>query len=97
MEGIDIKEHSFIARLAAKKLNTSRVAIVIGKTIHLHNTTQEQFLSDNAWVKHELCHVKQFKEFGFVRFIGLYLLESIKNGYYHNKYKVEAREAEHQL
>ena len=89
-----IKENSWIAKIAAFKLRTKRVAIVIGKTIHLHNTSKEDFLKDERWVNHELCHVKQFQQHGFVPFIAKYLWESIKNGYYNNKYEVEAREAE---
>lgn len=89
-----IKENSWIARIAAWKLSSSRVAIVIGRTIHLHNTTKAQFLSNPRWVKHELCHIEQFRRFGFFRFIMLYLVESIRKGYYNNKYEVEARQAE---
>ena len=39
-----IKENSWIAKLAAKKLSSENVAIVIGKTIHLHNVSKEDFL-----------------------------------------------------
>ena len=89
-----IKENSWIAKLAAKKLRTKRVAIVIGKTIHLHNTTSHDFLKDEKWVKHELCHVKQFQQNGFMVFVLKYLWESIMHGYFNNKYEAEAREAE---
>jgi len=80
--------------MAAKKLKQSSVAIVIGKTIHLHNTTKEQFLQDEKWLKHELCHVQQFKDNGFLPFMIKYLWESLRKGYYNNKYEVEARAAE---
>jgi hypothetical protein len=85
-----------LARVAAWKLSASRVAIVFGSTIHLHNTTKEQFLNDERWVKHELCHIRQYQRLGFVRFIVLYLWDSIRNGYYNNRFEVEAREAEKQ-
>jgi hypothetical protein len=88
-----IKENSWIAKLAAIKLRSNWVAIVIGKTIHLHNTTKQEFLKDEKWVKHELCHVRQFQQNGYVIFILKYVWESIKHGYYNNKYEVEAREA----
>ena len=88
-----IKENSWIAKLAAIKLRSNRVAIVIGKTIHLHNTTKQEFLKDEKWVKHELCHVKQFQQNGYLFFIVKYVWESIRHGYYNNKYEVEAREA----
>lgn len=92
--GYTIKEKSWIARIAAWKLNATSVAIVVGHTIHLHNTKKEELLSNKEWLTHELCHIRQFEEHGFFRFILKYLLESIRHGYYNNKYEVEAREAE---
>ena len=89
-----IKERSFVARLAAWKLNAKQVAIVFGNTIYLHNTSREEFLANQAWVKHELQHIRQYKRYGFVRFLALYLLESIKKGYHNNRFEVEARAAE---
>jgi hypothetical protein len=89
-----IKESSWLAKIAAKKLRSKSVAMVLGKTIHLHNTTKEEFLNNTTWLKHELCHVQQFKQHGFFMFVIKYLYESIKVGYYNNKYEVEAREAE---
>ena len=89
-----IKEHSWIARIAAKKLGKKEVAMVLGKTIHLWNTTEGEFLKNEKWVTHELCHVQQYKRYGFVNFLVRYLWESIRKGYYNNKYEVEAREAE---
>jgi hypothetical protein len=89
-----VKENSWIAKLAAKKLSSENVAIVIGKTIHLHSVSKEDFLKDKNWVKHEMCHIAQFKKYGYFNFIAKYLIESIKHGYYNNKYEVEAREAE---
>jgi len=89
-----IKENSFLARIAAFKLGTKRVAMVLGNTIHLYNATKEEFLADKRWFKHELCHIRQFKEHGFFVFLIKYLWESIKKGYYNNKYEAEARAAE---
>jgi hypothetical protein len=91
-----IKENSWIARIAAMKLNAASVAIVLGHTIHLHNTKRDEFLRNEQWVKHELCHIRQFEEHGFGWFILKYLVESIQHGYYNNKYEIEAREAEHE-
>ncbi len=90
-----VKENSWIARIAAWKLNATGVAIVFGNTIYLHNTTREAFLRNDCWLKHELCHVRQYQEHGFFGFIWKYLLESIRRGYSNNKFEVEAREAEH--
>lgn len=89
-----IKENSFIARIAAWRMSASGLAIVIGNTIHLHNTSKDEFLKNKRWVKHELCHIEQFRRYGFFRFIVLYLVESARNGYHKNKYEIEARQAE---
>ena len=89
-----IKENSWLAKIAAKKLSSKSVAMVLGKTIHLYGTTKENFLADERWVKHELCHVKQFAEHGYVLFTIKYLWESLRVGYYNNRYELEAREAE---
>jgi hypothetical protein len=91
---IIIRENSWLAAIAARKLRSSRVAMVLGKTIHLHNTTREEFLSNKRWLKHELCHVEQFKKFGLIGFLARYLFESILKGYHNNKYEAEARQAE---
>ena len=89
-----IKENSWLAKVAAKKLNVDSVAMVLGKTIHLYGSTKEIFLADEPWVKHELCHIKQFAKHGYLLFAIKYLWESLRVGYYNNKYEVEAREAE---
>ncbi len=91
---LHIKENSWIAKLAAKKLKSKNVAIVIGGTIHLHNVTKHQFLQNEKWVKHETCHLHQFKKHGYFTFIVKYLLESVRHGYHDNKYEQEARRAE---
>ena len=91
---IRIKEHSFLAWIAAKKLRARKVALVIGNTIYLHNTSRLEFLNDNRWLLHELKHVEQFQKHGKVAFIIRYCLESIRKGYYNNRFEVEARAAE---
>ena len=91
---VSIKEKSLIARIAAWKLKSDRVAIVLGKTIHLHNTSSAQFLQNKAWVCHELKHIQQFRQHGYLLFIVLYLWESMLRGYSKNKYEIEARHAE---
>ena len=91
-----IKENSYLARLAAWKLQSKRAAIVFGSTIHLHNISREQFLADGRLMRHELCHVKQYHEHGFLAFLFKYLVESIRHGYFNNRFEKEARAAEHQ-
>lgn len=93
-QAFTIKEGSWLARVAAIKLNAKSMAIVVGATIHLHNVSKNDFLKNNCWLKHELCHIKQFRQYGFLPFVFKYIMESIKNGYYCNKYEVEARKAE---
>ena len=89
-----IKEDSLLARIAAKKLGKGNVAMVIGSTIHLWNATSAEFLQNERWVKHEMCHIKQFKQYGTIQFVFMYLWESFKKGYFNNKFEVEARAAE---
>jgi hypothetical protein len=89
-----IKENSWIAKLAARKLKSKNVAIVIGSTIHLYNVSRQKFLQNEKWVKHEVCHLQQFKKHGNFIFVLKYLWESFKNGYQNNKYEIEARKAE---
>ena len=91
---IRVKERSFIARIAAFVLRTNNVAIVFGKTIFLWNASKEDLLKNKKWLRHELVHVKQFLRYGFFPFIFMYLWESIKKGYYNNKFEVEARNFE---
>ncbi|HSI90582.1 MAG TPA: hypothetical protein VK927_05660 [Adhaeribacter sp.] len=90
--GARIVENSPLARIARWVLKSPNVAMVIGKQIHLSGVKKEIFLQDRYWVEHELCHVRQYRENGLLRFLGLYLIESCRRGYYANKYEVEARE-----
>ena len=94
---VRVKENSWVAKLAAAKLRSSKVAIVIGKTIHLHNTSKEEFIADPQWVCHELKHVEQYHRHGTVVFLALYLVEWIRKGYYNNRFEVEARKSENDL
>lgn len=91
---VRIKESSWLAKIAAAKLKSNAVAIVMGHTIHLHNTNKKDFLKNEKWLKHELCHVRQFQQHGYFFFVLKYLWQSLKKGYYNNCYEVEARAAE---
>jgi hypothetical protein len=92
--GIKIREKSPVAWFAAKKLKSSNAAIVLGKTIHLSGVSSKEFLACDEWVKHELKHVEQFTKYGFLKFIVMYLQESLRLGYHNNRFEVEARQAE---
>ena len=91
---VRIKENSWIARVAAKKMRADKVAIVFGKTIYLHNTSRSAFLQDSDWVCHELKHVEQYLQNGFAGFLIKYIMEWMKKGYYNNRFEVEARASE---
>ena len=93
---IILKEKSFIARIAARILNESRMAVTMGTTIHLWNASKEDFVKNKRWLRHELVHVQQFQQKGFLKFLLLYLWESIKHGYQKNKFEVEARAMENE-
>ena len=82
--------------MAARKLRVKSVAIVIGNTIHLCNATKGELINNKCWLKHELCHIRQFKQHGYFLFTIKYLYESIKVGYYNNKYEIEARAVENE-
>ena len=85
--------NSPLARVARVVLgNASRVAMVLGQTVHLSGATREEFLADPEWVAHEEVHLRQVRDLGLARFLFQYLLESARVGYYQNKFEVEARE-----
>jgi hypothetical protein len=94
MAKVRIKENSWLARLAAKKLRFHRIAIVLGHTIYLYNVSLETFLNSKRWVIHELMHVEQYEREGWLNFAWQYIVDYVKVGYYDNKFEIEARNAE---
>lgn len=94
MKYFSIKENSFIAKLAARKLSSKNVAIVFGTCIHLYGVAKADFLSDERWLRHELKHIEQYERLGFLRFIFIYLWQNIRVGYHRCGLECEAREAE---
>ena len=94
MTEIKIKENSWLAKLAARRLESDTMAMVLGNTIHLHNSTKQDFLRNKKWVRHEVAHVKQYLRLGFLRFIFLYLLETFNKGYEYNSFEIDARKME---
>lgn len=91
---IRIKEASWLAMLAARKLGVRQVALTLGDTIHLYRTSRQEFLANSRWVKHEMAHVDQFRHFGFWNFVARYIWETVRKGYYMNRFEVEARSKE---
>lgn len=87
-----VVERSPIAFVARRVLRARAVAVTVGRVVHLHGATREQFLARPEWVAHELAHVEQYRRHGFWRFLLLYTLESARRGYHDNRFEVEARE-----
>lgn len=88
-----ILENSPFARVARVVLRAQSVAMVLGNTVHLSGARREEFLQDPYWVAHEMCHIRQFREHGFAGFLWKYLVESVRVGYYANRFEAEARQA----
>lgn len=89
-----IMENSPLAWFATFMFRGKPTAMVIGKTIHLSGVSIEHFMNDKSWLAHELVHIRQFKRYGFFTFLWLYFIESLRNGYYMNRFEIEAREGE---
>jgi len=94
---VRIKQNTWQARIAARVLKANRVAIVLGNTIYLWGVTEADFMRDKKWLAHELTHVQQFTQYGKLRFIVMYLWESLQHGYHNNKFEKEARDSESSL
>jgi hypothetical protein len=92
---VRIKQNSFFAKCASRIMKANNLAIVFRKTVHLHNITAHQFLVDEELMRHELQHVIQYKEQGWLIFVIKYLWFSFKNGYFNNPFEVEARNMEY--
>lgn len=94
LQGVRIRERSWLARIAALKLGSRGAALVLGRTIHLHRISAFQFFTNQRLLLHELCHVRQYRRYGLIGFLTRYLWLSLKHGYYNNPLEVEARAAE---
>ena len=91
---VHVRENSWLAKRAARKLGYDYVAMVFGRTIHLYNTTLEKFFERPTWVIHELKHVEQFERMGTLQFLVKYGIEHLRRGYWNNAVEAEARAAE---
>ncbi|HSR40323.1 MAG TPA: hypothetical protein VLL95_15540, partial [Phnomibacter sp.] len=78
---VRIVEQSTPARLAAAWLGSSKVAMVWGNRILLWGCSQEEFLMNIPWVRHELKHVEQYQRLGLFPFLIRYTWYSIRYGY----------------
>lgn len=62
---------------------------IAAMTFGQHVFTARTYLRiETIW--HEECHTKQYKKYGFFWFLIKYLWESLKHGYWKNKYEIEA-------
>jgi hypothetical protein len=91
---VHIVENAWLAKLAAKKMRSRQVALVLGKKIYLWGTSKQQFLANEKWVRHEMAHIAQYQQYGTIPFLCMYGWEWIRHGYFHNRFEVAARAAE---
>jgi hypothetical protein len=92
-----IKENTLVARIAAYQLKSHACAIVFGRIICLHNISKLELLNNSGYLRHEVAHVKQWLREGYFLFPLKYLWYSLKHGYYHNPFEIEARAMENNL
>lgn len=74
------------------KKNATIYAITTSKDVCRYSCLKENI--SEQMKRHEEVHKKQFKKYGWFKFILLYCLEYVKNGYHDNKFEIEARKAE---
>jgi hypothetical protein len=90
---VRLKTDTLVSKIAFRLIRSFKnkaVASTIGKTIHLHKITPEAFVENRAFLRHELQHAIQYQT---IRFFALkYIWETLRKGYFQNKYEVEARE-----
>lgn len=83
------------AAIAAKLMKARQIAVVFGNSIHLHQCSREEFLSNKRWLCHELAHVEQYAKHGRYLFLLKYFWEHTRRGYNRNSFEVEARSREY--
>lgn len=91
---VRIRQNAWLAKIACRCIRQKDVALTVSKTIYLSHSTPVHFLDNQRWVAHELAHVRQFMDYGLIRFLVMYLAESIRKGYYQNKWEAAARAQE---
>lgn len=81
---VKVIEHSFFARLHWNAIATTR-----RRRIYLRGSAKD-FFNDPALMIHEYFHVMNQWEPRLLTVWG-YVLESLRRGYWHNRFEVEAR------
>ena len=92
-QNIRVIENSKLAKLAAKIKGEKKYAVTFGKTIFISGR-KEQFFGDIGWMRHEFTHVQQYKKYGVLRFLTLYLVYSLFHKYSEIPFEKEAIAAE---
>jgi hypothetical protein len=82
--GVQLIEHSLIARLHPRVRATTR-----RERIYLAGSARE-FFADPELMLHEYCHVLRQWRSGALT-VGRYLAETLRRGYWNNRFEVEAR------
>jgi hypothetical protein len=86
-----VRENSWLASLAAKKMKTDSVALVLGRTIHLHGVSRAELLANKTLFRHELQHVLQYRQKGQFLFLVQYLWEGVFKKYEEISFEIDAR------
>lgn len=92
---VRLKTDTLVSKIASTIMRPAKgraLATAIGKTIHLHNITPEDFINNKTFLRHELQHIIQAQTTKGFR--AKYVIETIRRGYYNNRYEVEARAME---
>jgi len=77
------------------KANWIRVFGINGITFGRYVLMTEDAMQNPRIVRHEQCHVNQYKADGFFKFILRYVYFHFTKGYQNNPYEMEARAYEH--
>lgn len=84
-------EYACITDFSKKLWNNKYHALTIGETILWES---EESMKNKKFLNHEICHVKQQKKYGPLKFKILYLFEQLVKGYDKNKFELEAQKSE---
>jgi hypothetical protein len=82
--------------LAPRYLRTRRVAMVSRSSIGLWGVSRQEFLANAGWVRHEACHLRQYRRYGTLGFLVRYGWGWLWHGYRQHAMEQEARAAEAQ-
>ncbi|TMI69800.1 MAG: DUF4157 domain-containing protein [Bacteroidetes bacterium] len=91
---IRVVENSKIAKMISGLIGyKGKYAITFGRTVFV-NCTKDEFYAQPWWVRHELTHVRQYKEYGILGFLERYIGYSLFHKYDEIPFEKEAISAE---